>query len=128
MRLLLDTHILLWTAGNPDRLSRAVRNILTDSTNQLYFSVASVWEIAIKVNAGRLVFPLEEMDVTLAAQRLTLLDITLPHALAAAALPPHHNDPFDRMLIAQARMEALLLVTADAMIPTYAVKTLSALA
>lgn len=126
MRLLLDTLILLWTAGSPERLSRAIRNILADSTNQLYFSVASVWEIAIKVNAGRLIFPLEEMDVTLAAQRLTLLDITLPHALAAAALPPHHNDPFDRMLIAQARMEALLLVTADAMIPTYAVKTLSA--
>ena len=99
---------------------------MADNQNQLYFSVASAWEIAIKVNAGRLVFPLEELHSTLAAQRLILLDITLPHAMAAAALPPHHNDPFDRMLIAQARMEALLLVTADGMIPTYDVKTLSA--
>ncbi|MBP7336792.1 type II toxin-antitoxin system VapC family toxin [Niveispirillum sp.] len=126
MRLLLDTHILLWTAGNPERLSPTIRGLLADNQNQLYFSVASAWEIAIKVNAGRLVFPLEELHSTLAAQRLILLDITLPHAMAAAALPPHHNDPFDRMLIAQARMEALLLVTADGMIPTYDVKTLSA--
>ncbi len=126
MNYLVDSHIVIWLSLTPEKVSAKVRALLADCDARVMVSVASLWEIAIKQAAGRLHFPMDHLDAQLASMGMQVLDITLPHALAAAALPPHHNDPFDRMLIAQARMEALLLVTADAMIPTYEVKTLSA--
>jgi PIN domain nuclease of toxin-antitoxin system len=126
MNYLVDSHIVIWLSLTPEKVSAKVRALLADCDARVMVSVASLWEIAIKHAAGRLHFPMDHLNAQLESMVMQVLDITLPHALAAAALPPHHNDPFDRMLIAQARMEALLLVTADAMIPTYEVGTLSA--
>ncbi|MFV3131801.1 type II toxin-antitoxin system VapC family toxin [Niveispirillum sp. KHB5.9] len=126
MNYLVDSHIIIWLSLTPEKVPAKVRAVLAEGDATLLVSVASLWEIAIKHAAGRLHFPMDRLDVQLADMGTRVSDITLPHALAAAALPPHHNDPFDRMLIAQARMEALVLVTADGIIPTYDVKTLSA--
>lgn len=126
MRLLLDTHVFIWSALSPDRLPVLVNDAICSGENDIIISTASVWEIAIKVKTGRLAFPLSLLPGILGRMDMRLLDIHLDHILEAGNLPLHHNDPFDRMLIAQARMEALLLVTADGMIPTYDVKILSA--
>lgn len=126
MRLLLDTHILLWTLLTPGRLPSAARDALADDANDTVVSVASVWEIAIKHALGRLNVPVDRLDELIAELGCTLLPITLPHAIAAGALPRLHNDPFDRMLIAQARHEALTLVTADVTLRRYDVAILSA--
>lgn len=126
MRLLLDTHILLWTLLTPGRLPSAARDALADDANDTVVSVASVWEIAIKHALGRLNVPVDRLDALIAELGCTLLPITLPHAIAAGALPRHHTDPFDRMLIAQARHEALTLVTADVTLRRYDVAILSA--
>lgn len=126
MRLLLDTHVFIWSALSPDRLPTKVNEAICSGDNDVIVSTASIWEIAIKVKTGRLSFPLGLLAEILNRMDMRLLDIHLDHILEAGNLPLHHNDPFDRMLIAQARMEALLLVTADGMIPTYDVKTLPA--
>ena len=126
MRLLLDTHILLWTLLTPGRLPSAARDALADDANDTVVSAASVWEIAIKHALGRLNVPVDRLDELIAELGCTLLPITLPHAIAAGALPRLHNDPFDRMLIAQARHEALTLVTADVTLRRYDVAILSA--
>ncbi|MFY8092096.1 MAG: type II toxin-antitoxin system VapC family toxin [Niveispirillum sp.] len=126
MRLLLDTHVFIWSALSPNRLPSPINDAICSGDNDIIISTASIWEIAIKVKTGRLAFPLGLLPEILHRMDMHLLDIHLDHVLEAGNLPLHHNDPFDRMLIAQARMEALLLVTADAMIPTYEVKTLSA--
>ncbi len=126
MNYLIDSHILIWLSLMPQKVPATVRALLADTNATVLVSVASLWEIAIKHAAGRLAFPIDRLDAQLADMGMRVLDITMPHALAAAALPPHHNDPFDRMLIAQARIEALMLVTADRIIPTYDVPILSA--
>lgn len=125
MRLLLDTHILLWALLTPARLSNAARDALADDANDVAISVASAWEIAIKHALGRLNVPVDRLDALIAELGFTLLPIILPHAIAAGALPRHHNDPFDRMLVAQARHEALTLVTADNTLQRYDVAILS---
>ena len=124
MRLLLDTHVLLWWLADDDRLSAAAREAVNVAA-EVRFSVASVWEIAIKRALGRLEVPedyLEAVD----ASNIRLLPITGPHAEAAGALPRHHDDPFDRMLVAQAWTEELTLVTADRRLPDYSVPVLLA--
>ncbi len=121
MRLLLDTHVLLWALATPERLAPAIRDQLEDPTNTVLFSAASIWEIAIKARLARADFPQQPAQV-LAAARLTGF-IELPvHAAAAARvaeLPLLHRDPFDRLLVAQAISEPARLYTAAPLLPPY---------
>jgi PIN domain nuclease of toxin-antitoxin system len=123
MKLLLDTQCWLWWFVHPERLSEEAIAHIADETNQLWFSVASIWEMGIKVAIGKLSLP-EPLDDYLSHRMGQLgmrsLDITATHALRAALLPLHHRDPFDRLLIAQAQVEDLILVSADAMFRRYA--------
>ena len=122
MNLLLDTHILLWWLSNSRRLHTEARKTIADSA-RAYVSAATVWEIAIKIALGKLEFR-GEMAEQLAMNNLLSLAVTVPHALAAGALPMHHSDPFDRMLIAQAKLESLTLMTHDARLRDYGVPVL----
>jgi PIN domain nuclease of toxin-antitoxin system len=123
--LLLDTHALLWWLEDPSRLSKTTAEQIRDPDTQVFVSAASVWEISIKASIGRLRTP-ANLTQTLESDHLQTLDITVPHALAVADLPRHHNDPFDRMLIAQARLEGLVLVTNDQRIAQYDVRVMMA--
>ena len=121
MKLLLDTQILLWAAGHPKRLSTAARKLLNDPRNELLFSAASLWEIAIKNTLGR-----EDFRVEPRLLRRGLLDngyaelpITSQHAVSIDTLPHLHKDPFDRLLLAQALSEGVTLVTADTQLARY---------
>jgi len=121
MKLLLDTHLLLWAAGEPGRLPARARALIKDSANELIFSAASVWEIAIKCCLGR-----DDFRVDPHLLRRGLLDnsyrelpITSEHAVAIDSLPPIHKDPFDRILVAQATVEGLTLLTVDPLVAQY---------
>lgn len=116
MRVLLDTHVLLWAVLNDPRLSKA--QVQTISEGALYLSAASVWEIEIKRAIGKLNVPDDLYDVAVDAG-CRPLPISWTHAQAAAVLPRHHTDPFDRMLIAQARCEGLRLASSDAKMAAY---------
>ena len=124
MNLLLDTSALLWWLGDSERLGPLARSTIADPDNLIYVSAASAWEIAIKVQLGRLAGPPDPatwLPAELAANRFTPLAIGLHHALAVERLPPHHRDPFDRLLIAQAAIERLMLITGDWQLERYAV-------
>ncbi len=121
MRLLLDTHLLLWAAGQPELLSEAARDLLEDPANELLFSAASLWEIAIKRALGR-----DDLRVEPRVLRRSLLDngygeipVTSAHAVAIDGLAPIHRDPFDQILLAQALAEGVMLVTADRALARY---------
>ncbi|HEX7325884.1 MAG TPA: type II toxin-antitoxin system VapC family toxin [Rhodanobacteraceae bacterium] len=121
MKLLLDTHILLWAAGQPKRLPAAARRLLNDPRHQLHFSAASIWEVAIKHSLGR-----DDFRADPGLLRRGLLEngyaevpINSEHAVAVGALAPLHRDPFDRILIAQALVGGMLLVTADTQVARY---------
>lgn len=121
MKLLLDTHLLIWAADNIERVPVAARALMTDPKSELIFSVASLWEIAIKSGLNR-----PDFQVNARLLRRGLLDngyrelpILSEHAIAIDALPPIHKDPFDRMLIAQATVEGILLLTDDATVARY---------
>ena len=121
MKLLIDTHLLLWLAVEPAKLSKKGRLLLEDPLNEPLFSAASIWEVAIKYSLGR-----EDFSVSPQLLRRGLLDngyrevpITSEHGLAAASLPKLHKDPFDRMLVAQATVEGILLLTSDANVARY---------
>jgi PIN domain nuclease of toxin-antitoxin system len=121
VKLLLDTHLLLWAAGEPQKLSEAARRLLESGDNTLFFSAASLWEIAIKQSLGR---PDFHADASLL--RRGLLDngyeelvVTGAHAVAVVTLPPLHKDPFDRILLAQAQVEGITLLTADDRVARY---------
>ncbi|MBD2180267.1 type II toxin-antitoxin system VapC family toxin [Planktothrix sp. FACHB-1355] len=122
MKLLLDTQCWLWWFAQPERLNEDAIAHIADETNELWFSVASIWEIGIKVSIGKLPLP-EPIDSYISTRMVQLgaryLEITAPHALQAAALPLHHRDPFDRMLIAQAQIEGMMLVSADPIFKEY---------
>ena len=123
MTLLLDTHILLWWLADDPSLPTEAATAIADAATEVAVSAASVWEIAIKKAAGQLAAPddlLDELD----ANRFSTLGITAGHALLAGALPLHHTDPFDRMLIAQAQVEQLTLVTVDRRFADYKVRLL----
>jgi PIN domain nuclease of toxin-antitoxin system len=122
VNLLLDTHILLWWLSGSKRLRIAARKTIADSA-RAYVSAATVWEIAIKIALGKLEFR-GEMAEQLAMNNLLSLAVTVPHALAAGALPAHHSDPFDRILIAQAKIESLTLMTHDTRLRDYGVPVL----
>jgi PIN domain nuclease of toxin-antitoxin system len=125
VRLLLDSHALLWWAANDARLDADARDAINSPGNEVFLSAATAWELAIKVAAGRLEVP-DDLVARALREGLRPLPIDLDHATDAAALPPHHRDPFDRMLVAQARGESMTLVTADAAIRRYDVPTLAA--
>ena len=121
MKLLLDTHLLLWAASAPDRLSPAALALIEDPDNSLMFSAASLWEITIKQGLGR-----SDLQIDPRLLRRGLIDngyielsITSDHALAVASLPPLHKDPFDRLLAAQSQIEGVLLITADPILGQY---------
>lgn len=121
MKLLLDTHLLLWAAGDPDQLSMKARALIEEADNELFFSAASLWEIAIKRGLGR-----TDFHVDARVLRRSLLDngyselaITSEHAVAIDTLPPLHKDPFDRILVAQAMVEGITLLTTDALVAKY---------
>ena len=121
MKLLHDTHLLLWAAGQPQHLSKAARSLIDDTENELLFSAASLWEVAIKSTLGRADFQLDPKLL-----RRGLLDngyielpITSAHAVAVTSLPPIHKDPFDRLILAQAMTEGITLVTSDEAVSKY---------
>ena len=121
MKLLLDTHLLLWAAGSPDQLSAVARPLLEDPSNELLFSAACLWEIAFKRGLGR-----SDFQVDARVLRRGLLDngyqelaINAEHAVSIDSLPPIHKDPFDRILVAQATVEGITLLTADALVAKY---------
>ena len=124
MRFLLDTSVWLWSVGKVDRLNREAQSVLISPENDLYFSAASVWEIAIKVSIGRLQL-LESIHTLIPREtaRLNLrpLAVSYIHAMAVYDLPIHHGDPFDRLLVAQARTEGLTIITSDREIQSYSV-------
>ena len=126
MRLLLDTHTLLWWWGDDPRLGSSARTRIEEPANTVFVSIASVWEIAIKMPLGRLRMPLDRVRSLITESGFVTLGIHLPHALGVADLPDHHRDPFDRMLVTQARIEDLTLVTRDPAISRYDVKTVPA--
>lgn len=121
MRLLLDTHILLWWLDDAPALPAAMRTAISDVRSEIFVSVATIWEIAIKAALGKLDFPIARMSEILVEAGCLPLPIQIEHAVAAASLPVHHGDPFDRMLVAQAQREGLTIVTVDPMIRRYAV-------
>ena len=121
--LLLDTHVLLWWRGDYRRISVRAREAIADPGHVLFFSAASIWEMAIKHAAGKLKMPADVLD-TFEQRGFTELPMSSRQGLIAGALPPHHGDPFDRMLVAQAQSEKLALVTNDARIAAYDVPVL----
>lgn len=124
MRLLLDTHALLWALDRPERLPGRVQSLFGQAGITVLASAVSTWEIAIKVALGRLAVPLADLPRALSGARFKELPVTVAHTLAIRSLPPIHRDPFDRLLIAQARHEHLTLVTRDRAIHRYPVATL----
>lgn len=127
MKLLLDTHVFLWWITDSPKLSPAARNAIADSRNEAFFSAASVWEAAIKFALGRLPLPAEPENyfpTHLERSGIQSLPISDEHAYRAASLPPHHADPFDRMLISQTVAQRLILVTSDAALRAYEVDVL----
>ncbi|HEX5149122.1 MAG TPA: type II toxin-antitoxin system VapC family toxin [Candidatus Limnocylindrales bacterium] len=127
MRAILDTHVFLWWVLDLPRLSVEARSIIQDGANELLFSTASAYELTIKAHNGRLSLP-EPPDSyvpsRLAANAFESLSIELAHALRAGSLPAIHRDPFDRMLVAQAQIEGLPILTADPAISRYDVETI----
>jgi PIN domain nuclease of toxin-antitoxin system len=126
-RYLLDTHVWLWMQADPDRLGGKTREIVEDSANQLLLSAASAWEIAIKYRLGKL--PLPEAPSAYIPDRMrrsgtTPLPVEHAHALRTAELPDHHKDPFDRLLIAQAQLLDVPIITIDEHIPAYDVRVI----
>jgi len=121
-RLLLDTHAFLWWRGDPSRLDAKVRDRIAKA-DVVFVSAASAWEAAIKVSLGRLELP-DTLEAGVLASGFEKLLITFSHAEHAAGLPRHHKDPFDRMLVAQARAEGLTLVTHDRLLEPYEVEIL----
>ena len=125
MRLLLDSHTLFWSFWSSSRLGTQARAAIRSPNNEALVSVASIWELAMKRASGRLNAPADLIDAC-HRQGFALISIQPLHAEHAASLPMHHRDPFDRMLIAQAQAEGLIIVTADAQMRRYGVRTMAA--
>jgi len=127
MRVLLDTHTFLWWIGDDPRLSPLARDVIGDGGNVVYLSAASGWEIAIKARLGKLQLPgalASFIADQLAANAFDSLPVQMSHALHVHTLPPHHRDPFDRLLVAQAQMENIPILTADPQIGRYTVQVI----
>jgi len=125
LNLLLDTHVLIWTFTDDPSLSQSARDAIIDPGNLVFASAASVWEIAIKRAIGKLRVP-DDVNNQIEAHRFEPLAMTTSHAWTAGNLPPHHQDPFDRMLIGQAIEEDLTILTRDVRFDTYGVPLIRA--
>ena len=125
MRLLLDTHIFLWWVSDWDQIARSAREAIADPANEVFVSAVSGWEIGVKKAKGRLTAP-GNLAAVIEDKQFRHMPLTFEHAERAAALPLHHHDPFDRILVAQAQAEGLTLVTRDARLPLYNVSTIIA--
>lgn len=128
VRVLLDTHAFLWIAGNWKNVKAPARRVLSDPGTALFLSAASVWEISIKAMLGRLLLPATPsvyVPRRIVDFRITVVEISAAHALEVFNLPPHHGDPFDRMIVAQARLEALTVATRDKIFRKYGAATLA---
>lgn len=124
MRVLLDTHTFLWLDNDPDKLSPKVVSICADPSNTLLLSVASIWEMQIKLQLGKLTLPAPLADIVanqIKNNQIELLSVQFPHVLQLANLPLHHKDPFDRLLIAQSLFESATMLTSDPLIKQYSV-------
>jgi PIN domain nuclease of toxin-antitoxin system len=121
LKLLLDTHLLIWAAENIRQLPKAARTLMADPDNELLFSPASLWEIAIKSSLGKKDFQVDPRTLHrgLLDNGYLELAISSQHTIAVVALPPHHKDPFDRLLIAQAIVEGMTLLTSDPQVARY---------
>lgn len=127
MKYLLDTGVWLWSVFQPERMSAKAREVFADGSKELFLSAATSWEVAIKAAAGKLHLPeppASYVPSRMAMQGLRPLIVSHQHALAVSSLPQHHRDPFDRLLIAQARLEDMVLITNDAMFRRYPVELL----
>jgi PIN domain nuclease of toxin-antitoxin system len=127
MKLLLDTHILIWLINGNQKFSQTARQAIEDESNNLYLSIASLWEIAIKISIGKLELgiPLEQIIASfILPGGIEILPIQLPHLLVLQTLPFHHRDPFDRLLISQTKSESLTLVSVDSVFEQYEVEIL----
>lgn len=127
MRYLLDTNVWLWSIFEPQKLSPKAHDILADLRQEVFLSAASAWEIAIKSASGKLRLP--EPPATYVPRRMTEqgvrpLEVSQRHTLAVSTLPPHHRDPFDRLLVAQANLENMVLISSDRIFARYAVEVL----
>ena len=121
MRLLVDTHVLLWAIAEPERIPASIRDRLESSDNEVFFSAASIWEVAIKQQIGRLHLPVTPEDLAKAAVRMGFeeLPVTAAHAAGVSRLPLHHRDPFDRLLVSQAIHEPARFLTVDQALSLY---------
>ena len=124
MRLLLDTHVLLWWLGDDRRLKNPERVAIADAEASVYISAATLWEIAIKKQSRRLDVDVDALEREVAAGAMVELPVRWTHATTVADLPRHHDDPFDRMLLAQAQVEGLVLVSYDTRFREYSVALL----
>lgn len=129
MRLLVDTQCFLWMTAAPGRFRASTRQLLQSRATTLYFSAASAWELAIKCGLGKLQLPeapAAYVEARLKLTRTTPLPLALAHALRVADLPAHHRDPFDRLLVAQAQIEKLAILTADRQLSSYDIEIVEA--
>ncbi len=126
MRFLIDTHILIWFLEGNKSLSKLRRRIIADSNNDVFVSIASLWEMAIKISVGKLTLanPLAEVIKQIAVENIEVLPISPEHTLQVSILPFHHRDPFERILIAQSKIENLPVMTADGGFGIYEIKIL----
>lgn len=127
MQYLIDTHAYLWTINDSPRLSHSARDAITNNDNQVFLSIASLWEIAIKVSIGKLRLDLPFIDVAVAipaVNQMELLPITLRHLDIVSRLPLHHRDPFDRLLVAQSIAEDMTLLSNDDALDSYSIERL----
>lgn len=125
MRLLLDTHTLLWTLVAPDRLSKNAAQAIAAEESEVFVSIVSPWEMAIAKARGRM-DPPDNLEAQFETRRFVLLPVSLRHTHVVETLPHHHRDPFDRMLVAQAQVEGLTIVTVDRLLRRYPVSLLPA--
>jgi len=125
MNLLLDTHVVLWWLDDAPMLSKKTKTLIADPQNLVFVSAAVIWEITIKQALGKLEIP-DNFRRVLDRQPFEFLDITVDHAYAVASLPLHHRDPFDRMLVAQAKVEGMTLLSRDARLKQYSISFIAA--
>lgn len=126
MRLLLDSHVFVWWSNGDKRLTKSARSFISDSSSVVHVSTASIWELSIKFALGRLDLKVDNLSLEVSASGFEELPVSGAHAWHAGQLPRHHKDPFDRMLIAQAELEQLMLVTSDDALAAYGVPILPA--
>jgi PIN domain nuclease of toxin-antitoxin system len=124
LRLLLDTHALIWFLIEPRRLPPCLREILVEPAHEVWVSAVTTWELAIKAGLDRLSLPLDRLERTIEEAGFRALSVSIAHSLEVRHLPGHHRDPFDRLLVAQARCERLTLVTRDPAVRRYPIDTL----